>query len=136
MTSLFASQIADKGQSLWLVAALVFTTVAAEPLRSQAPAPQGPAAAPAAPIAIKGKLERIKVHGKSLEGNLMGESAEPEVSIYLPPSYAKDRSGVIRWSICCTATPEPTWATSATTVGRVTASHRRARVCVPAPPAR
>ena len=31
------------------------------------------------------------MHGKSLEGNLMGESAEPEVSIYLPPSYATDR---------------------------------------------
>jgi S-formylglutathione hydrolase len=92
MTSSFASQIADKGQSLWLVAALVFTTVAAEPLRSQAPAPQGSGAAPAAPIAIKGKLERIKVHGKSLEGNLMGESAEPEVSIYLPPSYASERN--------------------------------------------
>ena len=70
----------------------MFTTVAAEPLRSQAPAPQGPAAAPAAPVAIKGKLERIKVHGKSLEGNLMGESAEPEVSIYLPPSYATERN--------------------------------------------
>ena len=44
------------------------------------------------PVALKGKLERIKVHGRSLEGNLMGESAEPEVSIYLPPSYATDRN--------------------------------------------
>ena len=34
----------------------------------------------------------MKVHGKALEGNLMGESAEPEVSIYLPPSYGADRS--------------------------------------------
>jgi len=42
--------------------------------------------------ALKGSLERVKVSGKSLEGNLMGESASPEVSIYLPPSYAKDRS--------------------------------------------
>lgn len=42
--------------------------------------------------ALKGSLERVKVFGKSLEGNLMGESASPEVSIYLPPSYAKDRS--------------------------------------------
>ena len=30
--------------------------------------------------------------GKSLEGNLMGESSSPDVSIYLPPSYAKERS--------------------------------------------
>jgi len=50
-------------------------------------------AAPSAPsVALKGKLERLKVHGKSLEGNLLGESAEPEVSIYLPPSYATDRN--------------------------------------------
>jgi S-formylglutathione hydrolase FrmB len=41
---------------------------------------------------LKGSLERVKVFGKSLEGNLMGESASPDVSIYLPPSYAKDRS--------------------------------------------
>jgi S-formylglutathione hydrolase FrmB len=39
---------------------------------------------------LKGKLVRITVHGKSLEGNLMGESASPEVSIYLPPSYTTD----------------------------------------------
>src|SRR5262245_54701889 len=45
-----------------------------------------------APLPLKGSLERVKVLGKSLEGNLMGESASPDVSIYLPPSYAKDRS--------------------------------------------
>jgi S-formylglutathione hydrolase FrmB len=45
-----------------------------------------------APVALKGKLERIKVFGPSLEGNLLGESAEPEVSIYLPPSYSTDRN--------------------------------------------
>jgi S-formylglutathione hydrolase FrmB len=45
-----------------------------------------------APVALKGKLERVKVHGKSLEGNLLGETASPEVSIYLPPSYQTDRT--------------------------------------------
>ena len=49
------------------------------------------AAAPA-PVTLKGKLERIKVHGKSLDGNLMGETSSPEVSIYLPPSYQTDRN--------------------------------------------
>lgn len=34
-----------------------------------------------------GKVERIKVHGKSLEGNLEGDSPDRDVSIYLPPSY-------------------------------------------------
>jgi|SRR5579871_84091 len=36
---------------------------------------------------IKGKLERIKVHGKSLEGNLEGDSPDRDVFVYLPPSY-------------------------------------------------
>src|ERR1700709_577285 len=35
----------------------------------------------------KGSVERIKVHGKSLEGNLEGDSPDRDVSIYLPPSY-------------------------------------------------
>jgi S-formylglutathione hydrolase len=34
-----------------------------------------------------GTIERIKVHGKSLEGNLDGDSLDRDVSIYLPPSY-------------------------------------------------
>ena len=40
----------------------------------------------------KGRFERIKVHGKSLEGNLEGDSPDRDVSIYLPPSYATDRN--------------------------------------------
>lgn len=35
----------------------------------------------------KGSFERIKVHGKSLEGNLEGDSPDRDVSVYLPPSY-------------------------------------------------
>lgn len=34
-----------------------------------------------------GHVERIKVHAKSLEGNLEGDSPEREVLIYLPASY-------------------------------------------------
>ncbi len=37
---------------------------------------------------LKGKLDRIKVHGKSLEGNLEGDSPDRDVFVYLPPSYA------------------------------------------------
>jgi S-formylglutathione hydrolase FrmB len=36
---------------------------------------------------IQGTYTRIRVHGKSLEGNLSGEPADRDVSIYLPPSY-------------------------------------------------
>jgi pimeloyl-ACP methyl ester carboxylesterase len=34
-------------------------------------------------------VEHIKVHGKSLEGNLEGDSPDRDVIVYLPPSYAK-----------------------------------------------
>ncbi|KAB7731143.1 esterase [Rudanella paleaurantiibacter] len=39
-----------------------------------------------------GKVERIKVHGKGLEGNLAGDSPDRDVSVYLPPSYQTDRN--------------------------------------------
>src|SRR5579862_4569562 len=39
-----------------------------------------------------GKIERIKIHGKALEGNLEGDPADRDVSIYLPPSYATERN--------------------------------------------
>jgi enterochelin esterase-like enzyme len=38
--------------------------------------------------AKKGSWEKIKVHGKSLEGNLEGDSADRDVFVYLPPAYA------------------------------------------------
>lgn len=39
-----------------------------------------------------GTVEQITVHGKALEGNLEGDSADREVTIYLPPSYAADQA--------------------------------------------
>jgi S-formylglutathione hydrolase len=39
-----------------------------------------------------GTVERITVHGKSLEGNLEGDSPERDVTVYLPPSYAADQN--------------------------------------------
>ena len=39
-----------------------------------------------------GKVERIKVHGKGLEGNLAGDSPDRDVSVYLPPSYQTDKN--------------------------------------------
>ena len=38
----------------------------------------------------KGKVERVKVRGMSLEGNLSGDSPEREVTVYLPPGYSID----------------------------------------------
>ncbi len=42
--------------------------------------------------APKGVVERIKVHGKSLEGNLEGDTPDRDVFVYLPPSYATNRN--------------------------------------------
>ena len=47
----------------------------------------GPAAG-----ARTGTVEHIIVHGKSLEGNLEGDSPDREVTVYLPPSYAGDQA--------------------------------------------
>src|SRR6202000_993985 len=50
---------------------------------------EGPVAVPGAkPMTV----ERIKVHGKSLEGNLEGDAVDRDVIVFLPPSYAKDKS--------------------------------------------
>jgi S-formylglutathione hydrolase len=51
-----------------------------------------PRLAAAADQAAKGRVETVQVHGKSLDGNLSGEPADREVSIYLPPSYDRERS--------------------------------------------
>jgi len=36
-------------------------------------------------------VEHIKIHGKSLEGNLEGDAVDRDVFVFLPPSYAKDK---------------------------------------------
>jgi S-formylglutathione hydrolase len=63
-----------------LTASLMLTiaVAATQPAQSEAPA-------------NKGMVERVKVHGKSLEGNLEGDSPDRDVSIYLPPGYKSDR---------------------------------------------
>src|SRR5277367_4286287 len=49
---------------------------------------------------LKGRLDRITVHGKSLEGNLEGDSADRDVFVYLPPSY--DRETARRYPVVYT----------------------------------
>jgi S-formylglutathione hydrolase len=39
------------------------------------------------PVAGAGAVERIKVHGRALEGNLEGDSPDRDVMVYLPPTY-------------------------------------------------
>lgn len=52
---------------------------------------QTPSSAQSFPSALMGTVERIKLHGKFLEGNLEGDSPDRDVAIYLPPSYANNR---------------------------------------------
>jgi hypothetical protein len=47
-----------------------------------------PAVVPGAkPVSV----ERIKIHGKALEGNLEGNAVDREVFVFLPPSYQKEK---------------------------------------------
>jgi len=47
---------------------------------------------PSAASAKAVTVERIKVHGAALEGNLEGDSPDRDVVVYLPPGYAADKA--------------------------------------------
>src|SRR5512146_845909 len=53
--------------------------------------PEGKAQNSTKPATQKqGTLDKIKVHGKALEGNLEGDSPDRDVFVYLPASYASN----------------------------------------------
>lgn len=39
-----------------------------------------------------GRVEKIMVHGRSLEGNLEGDSPDRDVAVYLPPTYSREQT--------------------------------------------
>jgi len=47
---------------------------------------------PVVPGAKPATVEHIKAHGKSLEGNLENNAVDRDVFLFLPPSYAKEKS--------------------------------------------
>src|SRR5450755_4178594 len=47
---------------------------------------------PVEPSAKPTVVERIKIHGKALEGNLEGEVVDRDALVFLPPSYATAKS--------------------------------------------
>jgi enterochelin esterase-like enzyme len=61
-------------------------------LASPLPAQVQTEAPPLVPGARPVTVERIKVHGTALEGNLEGNAVERDVIVFLPPSYAKDKA--------------------------------------------
>src|SRR6187399_3722500 len=57
--------------------------LAAAQVKTEVPPP----VAGAKPVAV----ERIKIHGAALEGNLEGDAVDRDVLVFLPPSYAKEK---------------------------------------------
>lgn len=66
-------------------AALAALLAVAGPVAAQVATNTPPVVAGAKPVVV----ERIKVHGPSLVGNLEGEAVDRDVLVILPPSYAK-----------------------------------------------
>ena len=47
---------------------------------------------PVVPGARPVSVERVKIHGAALEGNLEGDAVDRDTIVFLPPSYANDSS--------------------------------------------
>ena len=73
---------------IFCVLALSVTAALGTPVRAQVQTEVPPAIPGAKPV----KVERIKVHGTALEGNLEGDAVDRDVLVFLPPSYAKQKS--------------------------------------------
>jgi len=71
-------------------AGLMFSQNSEQTAPAKQPGPQG--FGKQKPPERPGSMEKIVVHGKSLEGNLEGDSPDRDVFVYLPPSYTKNRS--------------------------------------------
>lgn len=69
---------------LCLMAIVAIGLEAAAQVQTEVP----PVVAGAKPAAV----EHIKIHGKSLEGNLEDDAVDRDVFVFLPPSYAKEKS--------------------------------------------
>src|SRR5689334_10716164 len=75
------------------IAAIVALAVSASLLDAQGRGGGARGGGPPVPSGPRiGKVELIKVHGKALEGNLEGDSADRDVTVYLPPSYTTDQN--------------------------------------------
>jgi S-formylglutathione hydrolase FrmB len=72
-------------QSIFMLAitVIVSPTVAAQ-VQTEVP--------PVVPGARSVTLERIRIHGRALEGNLEGNAVDREVLVFLPPSYTRQKS--------------------------------------------
>jgi enterochelin esterase-like enzyme len=72
------------GRTAALALGLALPGAAAAQVATDAPPPV-PGAKPA-------QVERVRIHGASLEGNLEGNASDREAIVFLPPSYAREAS--------------------------------------------
>ena len=72
---------------LFCVMTLALAVALATPLRAQVQTEAPPVVPGAKPVTV----ERIKIHGKALEGNLEGDAVDRDVFVFLPPSYGKEK---------------------------------------------
>ncbi|MDR3718852.1 MAG: alpha/beta fold hydrolase [Bryobacteraceae bacterium] len=70
------------------VLTLTFAATLAWPLTAQVKTEAPPVAPGAKPVTV----ERIKIHGTMLEGNLEGDAVDRDVIVFLPPSYGKEKA--------------------------------------------
>ncbi len=70
------------------VMTLILTIMFAMPVPAQVPTEVPPVVPGAKPV----KVERIRIHGTTLEGNLEGNAVDRDVLVFLPPSYDKQKS--------------------------------------------
>src|SRR5678816_2909267 len=75
-----------KQQFVCLMTISVVVALAAQ-LVAQVQTEVPPVVAGAQPVAV----ERIKIHGTALEGNLEGDAVDRDVLVFLPPGYAKEK---------------------------------------------
>src|SRR5215217_240158 len=71
-------------RAMTLLLFMMFPFQLAAQVQTEVPAP----VAGAKPV----KMEQIKIHGQALEGNLEGDAVDRDVLVFLPPSYAKEKS--------------------------------------------
>src|SRR5450631_1193906 len=70
-----------------IIRGMIAGLVAANVLLAQVKTEVPPVVAGAKPVTV----ERIKIHGAALEGNLEGDAVDRDAIVYLPPSYAKEK---------------------------------------------
>src|SRR5688500_17876131 len=75
-------------KKLFCVMTLSMVVALAPRVATQVQTEVPPVVAGAKPVTV----EHIKVHGTALEGNLEGNATDRDVIVFLPPSYAREKS--------------------------------------------